>query len=148
HYLSALAQQAAQGDAEMRRRLEAMVAGLAECQRANGDGYLGGVPNGRALWERIAAGDFKAEAFSLEGAWVPFYNLHKMYAGLRDAWLMVGNAQARNLLVRFADWCDALVANIDDVQLQRILDTEHGGMNEVLADVYAITGARSEERRV
>jgi len=142
HYLSALAQQAAQGDAGMRGRLEAMVAGLAECQRANGDGYLGGVPNGRALWDRIASGDFKAEAFSLEGAWVPFYNLHKMYAGLRDAWLMAGNAQAREMLVRFADWCDALVANIDDVQLQRILDTEHGGMNEVLADVYAITGER------
>src|SRR5690606_183822 len=60
----------------------------------------------------------------------------------RDAWLMAGSATARDLLVRFADWCDALVANLDDAQLQRILDTEHGGMNEVLADVYAITGER------
>ncbi len=142
HYLSALAQQAAQGDAAMRRRLEAMVDALAEVQRANGDGYLGGVPNGRTLWNRIASGEFQAEAFSLDGAWVPFYNLHKMYAGLRDAWLMAGSATARDLLVRFADWCDALVANLDDAQLQRILDTEHGGMNEVLADVYAITGER------
>lgn len=142
HYLTALAQQAAQGDAAMRARLDAMVAGLAECQRANGDGYLGGVPDGRVLWNRIASGRFEAEAFSLDGAWVPFYNLHKTFAGLRDAWLMVGHAQARELLVRFADWCDALVANLDDVQLQRILDTEHGGMNEVLADVHAITGER------
>ncbi|WP_298577967.1 glycoside hydrolase family 127 protein [uncultured Luteimonas sp.] len=142
HYLSALAQQAAQGDGGMRRRLDAMVDALAEVQRANGDGYLGGVPNGRVLWNRIASGEFQAEAFSLDGAWVPFYNLHKMYAGLRDAWLLAGNATARDLLVRFADWCDALVANLDDVQLQRILDTEHGGMNEVLADVYALTGER------
>ncbi|WP_202842850.1 glycoside hydrolase family 127 protein [Luteimonas saliphila] len=142
HYLTALAQQAAQGDAAMRQRLDAMVEGLAQCQQANGNGYLGGVPNGRVLWERIVSGEFEAEAFSLEGAWVPFYNLHKMYAGLRDAWLMTGNATARELLVRFADWCDALVANLDDTQLQRILDTEHGGMNEVLADVYAITGER------
>ncbi|MGY1409846.1 beta-L-arabinofuranosidase domain-containing protein [Luteimonas sp. A611] len=142
HYLSALAQQAAQGDHAMRQRLDAMVEALAECQRANGDGYLGGVPNGRVLWQRIGSGEFEAEAFSLDGAWVPFYNLHKMYAGLRDAWLMAGNATARELLVRFADWCDALVANLDDTQLQRILDTEHGGMNEVLADVYAITGER------
>src|SRR5690606_1813222 len=142
HYLSALAQQAAQGDGGMRRRLDAMVDALAEVQRANGDGYLGGVPNGRVLWNRIASGEFQAEAFSLDGAWVPFYNLHKMYAGLRDAWLLAGNATARDLLVRFADWCDALVANLDDVQLQRILDTDHGGLNEVRADVYAITGER------
>ena len=142
HYLSALAQQAAQGNTDMRRRLAAMVEGLAECQRANGNGYVGGVPNGGVLWNRIASGDFQAESFSLEGAWVPFYNLHKTFAGLRDAWLMAGNAQARDVLVHFADWAGALVAHLDDTQLQRVLDTEHGGMNEVLADVYAITGER------
>lgn len=142
HYLSALAQQAAQGDAAMRERLRTMLAGLGECQRAQGDGYLGGVPNGRQLWDRIAAGDFQADAFSLEGAWVPFYNLHKMYAGLRDAWQVAGEPQARDMLVAFADWAEALVAGLDDTQLQRILDTEHGGMNEVLADVAAITGDR------
>jgi len=142
HYLSALAQQAAQGSAEMRRRLDYMVAALAEVQTANGDGYVGGVPNGRVLWERIASGDFQAESFALEGAWVPFYNLHKTFAGLRDAWVLAGNGQAREVLVRFADWAGALVANLDDDQLQRVLDTEHGGMNEVLADVYAITGER------
>jgi DUF1680 family protein len=142
HYLSALAQQAAQGDAEMARRLAGMVEAMAQCQRANGDGYVGGVPGGRILWDRIASGDFQAESFSLEGAWVPFYNLHKTFAGLRDAWLLTGNAQARDVLVGFADWAGRLVANLDDAQLQRVLDTEHGGMNEVLADVYAITGER------
>ncbi len=142
HYLSALAQQAAHGEADMRRRLDAMVDAMAACQRANGDGYVGGVPGGRKLWDRIASGDFQAESFSLEGAWVPFYNLHKTYAGLRDAWLLAGNAQAREVLVGFADWAGRLVANLDDAQLQRVLDTEHGGMNEVLADVYAITGDR------
>lgn len=142
HYLSALALHAAQGDAEMRRRLAYMVDALAECQRANGDGYAGGVPDGRRLWDRIAAGDFEAGSFSLEGAWVPFYNLHKTFAGLRDAWWLAGSAQAREVLVGFADWAGRLVAHLDDVQLQRVLDTEHGGMNEVLADVYAITGER------
>lgn len=142
HYLSALAQQAAQGDVRMLERLDHMVAALAQCQRANGDGYVGGVPNGRTLWTRIASGDFQAESFSLEGAWVPFYNLHKTFAGLRDAWLLVGHAQARDVLIGMADWADRLVAHLDDTQLQRVLDTEHGGMNEVLADVYAITGQR------
>lgn len=142
HYLSALAQQAAQSDEPMRRRLDAMVDAMARCQRANGDGYLGGVPNGRSLWTRVASGDFQAESFSLEGAWVPFYNLHKTFAGMRDAWLLCGNAQARDVLVGMADWAGNLVAHLDDAQLQRVLDTEHGGMNEVLADVYAITGQR------
>ena len=109
HYLSALAQQAAQGDAGMRRRLDRMVDALAACQRANSDGYVGGVPNGRTLWNRIASGDFQADSFALEGAWVPFYNLHKTYAGLRDAWLLAGNAQAREVLVGFADWAGRLV---------------------------------------
>src|SRR5690606_8072365 len=63
-------------------------------------------------------------------------------AVLRDAWLLAGNAQARDVLVRFADWAGALVANLDDTQLQRGLDTERGGMNEGLAAVYAITGDR------
>jgi DUF1680 family protein len=140
HYLSALAQEAAQGDAEMRQRLDYMVAELAACQQANGDGYVGAVPNGRLLWSKIAAGAGDASSFSLSDAWVPFYNLHKMFAGLRDAWRYAGNRQAREVLIGFADWADRLVAGLDEQQMQALLATEHGGMNEVLADVYAITG--------
>lgn len=142
HYLSALAQEAAQGDDQMRRRLDYMVAELAACQQANGDGYVGAVPNGRALWNSIAAGTADASSFSLGNAWVPFYNLHKMFAGLRDAWLYAGNHQAREVLIAFADWTDRLVSGLDEQRMQALLATEHGGMNEVLADVYAITGDR------
>ena len=142
HYLSALAQEAAQGDQEMRQRLDYMVTELAACQRANGDGYVGAVPNGRTLWSRVAAGSIDAGSFSLGDAWVPFYNLHKMFAGLRDAWLHAGNRQARGMLIAFADWADRLVAGLDEQQMQALLATEHGGMNEVLADVHAITGDR------
>src|SRR5690606_36759334 len=136
-------------------RLDAMHAGLAECQQANGDGYHGGVPGGRRLWTRIASGESKAEAFSLDGAWVPYYNLHKMYAGLPDAWLLAGRRDARDMLLRFAgrlaartmllrfsDWAEARDAHVDDATLPRILDPEHGGMNEVLADRYSISGER------
>ena len=43
HYLTALAQiWAATGDPEMKRRLDYMVEELAACQRANGNGYVGG----------------------------------------------------------------------------------------------------------
>lgn len=142
HYLSALAQEAAQGDTEMRQRLDYMVNELAACQQANGDGYVGAVPNGRALWSKISAGKGDASSFSLSDAWVPFYNLHKMFAGLRDAWRYAGNHQAREVLIGFADWADRLVAGLDEQQMQALLATEHGGMNEVLADVYVVTGDR------
>jgi len=141
HYLTALAQEwAATGDAECKRRLDAMVAALAECQQAGSDGYVGGIPRGRTLWSDITAGRINFQSFSLNGAWVPWYNEHKLFAGLRDAWLVGGNAQARDVLVRLADWCDVLLAKLTDEQFQAMLGTEHGGMNEVLADVYAITG--------
>lgn len=141
HYLTALAQEwATSGDPVWRQRLDAMVAGLAACQQAGGDGYLGGIPNGRKLWDDIAAGRHNFQSFSLNGAWVPWYNLHKLYAGLRDAWILGGNEQARDVLVRLADWADTLLAGLTDEQMQAMLGTEHGGMNEVLADVYALTG--------
>ncbi|HUG10888.1 MAG TPA: glycoside hydrolase family 127 protein, partial [Opitutaceae bacterium] len=141
HYLTALAQEwAASGDPVWKQRLDAMVAGLAECQQAGDDGYVGGIPRGRTLWNDIAAGRIDFQNFNLNGAWVPWYNEHKLFAGLRDAWLLAGNEQARDVLVRLADWCDTLLANLTNEQMQAMLGTEHGGMNEVLADVYAITG--------
>ena len=141
HYLTALAQEyATSGDPGWKQRIDAMVAGLAECQAAGPDGYVGGIPRGRSLWDDIAAGRHNFQNFSLNGAWVPWYNEHKLFAGLRDAWLLAGSTQARDVLVRLADWCDALLANLTDEQMQAMLGTEHGGMNEVLADVHAITG--------
>ncbi|BET69073.1 glycoside hydrolase family 127 protein [Opitutales bacterium ASA1] len=141
HYLTALAQMwAATGDAEMKRRLDAMVTGLAECQAANGDGYVGGVPGGRRVWSEVASGKIEAHNFGLNGTWVPWYNLHKTFAGLRDAWLVAGNSQARDVLVKLSDWCERLVSGLTDEQMQDMLRSEHGGMNEVLADVAAITG--------
>ncbi len=141
HYLTAVAQMWADtGDAEMKRRMDEMVRQLAECQAAQADGYVGGIPRGRVLWTAVASGELNFQNFSLNGAWVPWYNEHKLFAGLRDAWLIGGNAQARDVLVRLADWCDHLVRDLTDEQMQGMLRTEHGGMNEVLADVYAITG--------
>jgi len=140
HYLSALSFMIASGsdtpDHELRRRLDAMVAELDRCQKASGDGYLGGIPGSRALWDKVAAGHGEA----LNGKWVPWYNLHKTFAGLRDAYTVAGNAQARDILIRYGDWCAGVTATLTDDQMQRMLGTEHGGMNEVLADIYAMTG--------
>lgn len=141
HYLSALANTAATlNDEPCRERLDYMVAELARCQEANGDGYVGGIPDGRDLWRQVAAGEISAQGFSLQNRWVPLYNLHKTFAGLRDAYLVAGNEQAKAVLVNLADWSGRLIANLSDAQVQQILRSEHGGMNEVLADVAAITG--------
>jgi DUF1680 family protein len=140
HYLTALANMvAATGDQELMLRLAYMVADLAQIQKANGNSYVGGVPDSRELWQQVAAGDIRAEPFGLNGKWVPWYNMHKLFAGLRDAWLVAGIPQARDVLLGLADWCDELVKDLSDEQMQDMLRAEHGGMNEVLADIYAAT---------
>ena len=137
HYLSALAfMYASTGDPELLKRLNYMVAELAECQKANGDGYVGAVPGSKLFWAWIADG----HTGDISKKWVPWYNLHKTFAGLRDAWLVCGNEQAKGVLISFADWCGNTVSRLSADQMQVMLKTEQGGMNEVLADVYAITG--------
>lgn len=141
HYLTALSlMYASTGNPEMLRRLNYMVEELQKCQNRNPDGYVGGVPGGTALWADVAAGKITAESFSLNGKWVPWYNMHKLFAGLRDAWLYAGNEQAKTVLIRLADWALKLAGGLDDTQIQQMLRAEQGGMNEVLADVAAITG--------
>ena len=143
HYLTAMAINAATGDEACKERMEYFISELQACADANaknhpewGKGYVGGVPGSDRIWSAYKKGDFGAYS----GAWVPFYNIHKMYAGLRDAWVYCGNEQAKKLFLDFCDWAIDLTAGLSDEQVERTLHTEHGGMNEVLADAYAITG--------
>jgi len=141
HYVSALSMAwAATGREDVKQRLDYALAELQRAQQKNGNGYLGGVPGGKKLWRDIAAGDVKADLFGLNGAWVPWYNLHKIFAGLRDAYLYTGDKRARAMLIAFADWAATTVAGLSDEQMQAMLQAEYGGMNEVFADVAAITG--------
>lgn len=140
HYLSALADMVAAGsdtpEGELRRRLDYMVDELELCQNASKDGYVGGVPGSRAFWAQIASGDVG----KTRSKWVPWYNLHKTYAGLRDAYIVGGNKKARTILVRLGDWAETVTHNLSEEQMQQMLGNEYGGMNEVIADIYAITG--------
>ncbi len=144
HYLSALAMNVAStGNTECKSRMEYMISELKASQEANsknnpgwGVGYVGGVPNSKGIWPKLKEGDFSA----YRSAWVPWYNVHKMYAGLRDAWLYTGNEDAKQLFLKFCDWGINITSALSDDQMQSMLDTEHGGMNEVLADAYQITG--------
>lgn len=143
HYLSALAINAATGNEECRKRMEYMISELQLVFDANNQrpeawchNYIGGVPNSAKMWTAFSKGDFGPYF----GTWAPFYNIHKMYAGLRDAWLYCGNEQAKNLFLKFCDWAVDITRDLNDEQMEKMLGNEHGGMNEVLADAYAITG--------
>ncbi|MDD2438442.1 MAG: glycoside hydrolase family 127 protein [Massilibacteroides sp.] len=141
HYLSGLAlMYASTGDPEIKARLEYMISELKRCQEANGNGYIGGVPNGKQIWDEIAAGKIKAASFSLNDRWVPLYNIHKTYAGLRDAYLYGGIEDAKGMLIGMTDWMIGLTSALSDEQIQDMLRSEHGGLNETFADVAAITG--------
>ncbi len=142
HYLTALALNAAAGDAECQKRMEYFISELEKCAEANaknhpdwGKGYVGGVPGSSRIWPALKKGDFGP----FRGSWVAFYNVHKMYAGLRDAWLYCGNEKAKALYLGFCDWAIDITADLSDEQMEQILGEEHGGMNEVIADAYAIT---------
>ncbi len=145
HYLTAMAINAATGSTECRERMEYMLSELKLCADACGRNhpvwgkdYVGGFPGSDALWSSFREGDFKIYF----AAWAPFYNLHKMFAGLRDAWVYCGNEDARALFLRFCDWAVAITSGLSDAQMEEMLRNEHGGMNEVLADAYALTGER------
>ncbi|MFV5694462.1 beta-L-arabinofuranosidase domain-containing protein [Flavobacterium sp. LB3P122] len=140
HYLSALSEMyAATGNKQIKERLDHMLNGLEKCQQKNGNGYIGGVPGSKALWEEIAKGKIDAGTFSLNNKWVPWYNIHKVYAGLIDAYSLTANEKAKKMLIQLSDWCLNLTAKLSDDQIQQMLRSEHGGMNEVFADVAVIT---------
>ena len=151
HYLSACALMHAQtGDAGCRSRADYIVAELAACQRAGGDGYVAGftrknaatgaIEPGRRVLEEVARGDIRAARFNLNGSWSPFYNLHKLFAGLLDTNAQCGNQDALDVAEALAAYVERMLRPLDDAQMQAVLATEFGGMSESLAELSARTG--------
>src|SRR5216117_561741 len=141
HHLSAVSLMwAATGDARFKQRADYIVGELKQVQDAHGDGYLSALKGGRRAFGELARGEIRSAACDLNGEWSPWYTLHKTYAGLRDAYRFAGNRTALAVEARFAAWAERILAGLDDAQIQRMLNTEFGGMNEVLADLYADTG--------
>ncbi|MCP2246618.1 beta-L-arabinofuranosidase domain-containing protein [Lentzea aerocolonigenes] len=135
HFLTAWAQAwAVLGDTTCRDKANYMVAELAKCQANNAaagfnTGYLSGFPE--SDFDAMEAGSPKS---------VSYYSLHKTLAGLLDVWRYMGSTQARDVLLRFAGWVDWRTARLSYATMQRVLGTEFGGMNAVLADLYQQTG--------
>jgi DUF1680 family protein len=141
HYVSALAlMYASTGDLAIKKKLDYMIDELEICQNESGNGYLCGVPNGKQIWKEIAKGNINANSFGLNNRWVPLYNIHKTYAGLRDAYYYTKSEKAKKMLIKLTDWMSNEVSGLSDEQIQEMLRSEHGGLNEIFADVYEITG--------
>lgn len=146
HYLSAVSLMwAATGDSKYKDRAEYIVKELQVIQDKQGDGYIGGLTDakgtdGKILFTQIANGDIRSGGFDLNGMWSPWYVQHKIFAGLRDSYRHTGNQTALDVEVKFAGWAEGILSKLNDEQIQRMLATEFGGMNEVTADLYADTG--------
>ncbi len=139
HYMSALSlMYASSGDKRFKERVDYIVSEIAKAQKEHGDGYTG--PVRTEVWKNIFSGDLKAHKWGVGGGYVPWYVVHKTYAGLIDAYIHTDNKQALEVVIKLADWAKKGTDNLDKAQFQDMLRAEHGGMSESLAHLYAITG--------
>jgi DUF1680 family protein len=133
HYLTACAEMyASTGDETLKKNADYVVAELSKCQKALGNGYLSAYPE--TFIDRVEA---------LQRVWAPWYTLHKIFAGLLDMYTYSGNKQALNIAEKMADWAKKRTDRLSDDQMQKMLGNEHGGMNETLTNLYAVTGNKS-----
>lgn len=143
HYLSAVSMMyAATGDIRFKQRADYLVSELQTVQARHANGYCGALEHGEERFAEVSRGDIRSGGFDLNGLWSPWYVLHKTFAGLRDAYRYTQNRAALQVETRFAGWAEKTLAPLTEEQLQKMLNTEFGGMNEVMADLYADTGDR------
>lgn len=131
HYLKSLGlMYASTGDERFKERGDLMVRELAKCQAVYGNGYLSGYPD--SYLDRLE---------SLTNLpWAPYYNYHKIMAGLLALYEYCGNGQALDVLKGMADYFDKRNEKFTHEQLNHILDhTEEGGICELWWDLYAVT---------
>ena len=129
HFLSASAlMYASTGDKDIKAKGDFMVAELAKCQQKLGGGYLSAFPT--EYWDRLDA---------RQKVWAPFYTVHKIMAGMLDMYQHAGNRQALEVLQGMAAWADNWTGSKPEAHMQEILETEYGGMNEVLYNLSAVT---------
>jgi len=130
HYLSACALAfASSGDEELKHNADLVVSELAKCQSQHKNGYLSAFP--LEWFDRLRDG---------VNVWAPFYTYHKIMAGHLDMYTLAGNEQALETVEKMAGWVRNWTDPLGEQQMQRVLQVEYGGMGEVLANLYGVTG--------
>ncbi len=141
HYLSACAMMfISTGNIEFKKRIDYIVNELARCQQARKTGYVGAIPKEDSIFGKLANGKIKSSGFDMNGGWSPWYTVHKVMAGLCDAYLYANNQQALKVVTGMADWTYNTIDHLSDSLRLKMLNCEYGGMNDVLANIYAFTG--------
>lgn len=141
HYLSAAAMMyVSTGNVEFKKRIDYIVAELERCQLARKTGYIGAIPKEDSIFGKVAKGEIKSSGFDLNGGWSPWYTVHKVMAGLCDAYLYCNSNKALKLVTGMADWTYNTVNHLPDSTRLKMLNCEYGGMNDVLANIYSFTG--------
>lgn len=139
HWLSAAAAMyAVTQDENLKKKIDYAIDELKQIQKYDEDGYISGFS--RSCFDNVFSGDFQVDNFSLGGSWVPWYSIHKIYAGLIDVYNLLGDDKALDIVVKLADWAQEGLNKLSAEQFERMLICEHGGMNEVMANLYSMTG--------
>jgi DUF1680 family protein len=152
-YLSACAMEyAVSRDRRFLEKVNYIVDELAACQTARRhaagpglidmSGYVGAIPHEDTLWTEVSAGTIRSHGFDLNGAASPWYVVHKVMAGLLDAYYYCGNTRALQVEKGMADWTSTVIDHLSADILQKMLLCEYGGMNETLTNTYAVTGEK------
>ena len=143
HYLSALSMQyASTKQPAFKDRVDYIVSELSRCQAARKTGYVGAIPKEDSIFGLVQKGIIHTGGFDLNGGWSPWYTVHKVMAGLVDAYLYTENQQALTVVKKIADWSGNTISGLSDSLMQQMMKCEYGGMNDVLAMIYAITGEK------
>ncbi|MBS1485948.1 MAG: glycoside hydrolase family 127 protein [Bacteroidetes bacterium] len=143
HYLSACAMMyASLSDVRFKERVDEITDELEKCRAARKSGYIGAIPNEDSIFRKVQQGIIKTGGFDLNGGWSPWYTVHKVMAGLTDAYLFAGNRKALTLAEGMAGWCYNILKDLNDDQLERMRKCEYGGMADVLTHLYEITGKK------
>jgi DUF1680 family protein len=141
HYLSAASMMyMSTGNVEFKKRIDYIVNELERCQLARKTGYIGAIPKEDSIFGKVAKGEIKSSGFDLNGGWSPWYTVHKVMAGLCDAYLYGNSSKALKLVTGMADWTYNTVNHLPDSSRLKMLNCEYGGMNDVLANIYSFTG--------
>lgn len=144
HYLSACAMMyASTGDIRFKERTNYIVSELAICQQARKTGYVGAIPKEDSVFWKLQHGIIKSSGFDLNGSWSPWYTVHKVMAGLTDAYLLTDNAQALTVVTKIADWTGVILKDLNEDQLEQMRKCEYGGMNDILVHLYELTGTKA-----
>ncbi len=143
HYLSACAMMyASTGDFRFKEKVDYVIVELERCQTARKTGYVGAIPKEDSIFWKVQHGIIKTAGFDLNGGWSPWYTVHKVMAGLADAYMLCDNNTGLKILKGMADWTGEILKNLTEEQLELMRKCEYGGMNDILVHVYELTGEK------